>query len=414
MIRKLKIRLIALSMSALVVLLALIVAGMNLISYNALVQEADNTLSILSQNKGHFPDQKKAPETGTDSGPMPHASSPELPYESRYFSVVLNKEGEVLFSDTDKIASVTSSSAIPFAETVETSGKIKGFVDQFRFIRCEDDTGNIRIIFLDCGRKLDSFLTFFYSSLIMSCAGVVVVFFVILFFAGKIIRPIAESYEKQKRFITDAGHEIKTPLTIIQANTDLMEMEFGKNESLQDIEQQVTRLRDLTDDLVLLARMEESEQTLQKIPFPLSEVAEELLQSFQKPASQNGQTLQYQIAPMVSVTGNQKAIRQLLSILIDNALKYTPSGGTILFTLEKQNRTARLTLSNTTAAPIQSEDLSHIFDRFYRTDTSRNSETGGHGIGLSVAKAIITAHNGKIQATAPNNTTFQITVTLPL
>lgn len=345
---------------------------------------------------------------------MPHASSPELPYESRYFSVVLNKEGEVLFSDTDKIASVTSSSAIPFAETVETSGKTKGFVDQIRFIRCEDDTGNIRIIFLDCGRKLDSFFTFFYSSLIMSCAGVVVVFFVILFFAGKIIRPIAESYEKQKRFITDAGHEIKTPLTIIQANTDLMEMEFGENESLQDIEQQVTRLRDLTDDLVLLARMEESEQTLQKIPFPLSEVAKELLQSFQKPATQNGQTLQYQIAPMVSVTGNQKAIRQLLSILMDNALKYTPSGGTILFTLEKQNRTTRLTLSNTTAAPIQSEDLSHIFDRFYRTDTSRNSETGGHGIGLSVAKAIITAHNGKIQATAPNNTTFQITVTLPL
>ena len=150
-------------------------------------------------------------------------------------------------------------------------------------------------------------------------------------------------------------------------------MEFGENESLQDIEQQVTRLRDLTDDLVLLARMEESEQTLQKIPFPLSEVAEELLQSFQKPASQNGQTLQYPNCTYGIRYRKPKSNPSTAFYFDGQCLKVHAIRRTIRFTLEKQNRTARLTLSNTTAAPIQSEDLSHIFDRFYRTDTSRNS-----------------------------------------
>lgn len=410
MIRKLKRRLIALSMTALTILLAIIVAGMNLISYSALTSEADTTLSLLSQNKGRFPDQSGAPEKHKDD--FPRGMSPELPYESRYFSVLLNDSGNVIFSETSKIAAVDSEAAIHYARSVLERGATSGFADQFRFLRTDDDAGT-RIIFLDCGRKLDSFFTFLYASLAMSLVGIAAVFCVILFFAGRIIRPIAESYEKQKRFITDAGHEIKTPLTIISANVDLLEMDLGENESLEDIRQQTTRLRLLTDDLVLLARMEETGNALPKIEFPLSEVAEETLRPFQTLAEQQNKTVTCSIEPLVALNGNDKAIGQLFSILMENALKYAPTGTNITFALEKQSKSVRIIVQNSTETPMSSDDLIHIFDRFYRTDHSRNSETGGHGIGLSLAKAIVTAHGGKIHADAPDPQRFRITVILP-
>lgn len=397
---------------------------MNIISYQALVSEADPTLSILSQNKGRFPDMI---ENGTEAGddktgddfethkrePLPHGLSPELPYESRYFSVLLNQSGNVILTETSKIASVSPASAIEYAQTVIVQNKTRGFVDRFRFV-CNQDNGEVRIIFLDCDRKLDSFRIFLYASLGMALAGIIAVFFIICFFAERILRPIAENYEKQKRFITDAGHEIKTPLTIINANVDILEMELGENESLTDIQQQTKRLKSLTDDLVMLARMEEAEDTMQKIGFPLSEVVAETAKPFQKLAVQQGKTFVCTIEAMLSIKGNDPAIRKLVSILMDNALKYSPVGGTITLDLKKQNKSVHLSVFNTTNTRIKPESLAYVFDRFYRTDASRNSETGGHGIGLSIAKTIVAAHGGKIQATAPNEYAFQITVFLPV
>ncbi len=411
MIRKLKTRFIALSMTALAVLLILIVAGMNLISYHALVSEADETLSILAQNEGRFPEMNKNDFFDIPGPEPPHDLSPELPFESRYFSVLLNDAGGIILTETSKIASVDTEAAIDYANQVVSRGKTQGFLKQFRFI-CYDDNENIRIIFLDCSRTLDNFRTFLYASLTMTLLGIVAVFFVIFFFAGKIIRPIAESYEKQKRFITDASHEIKTPLTIIGANADILEMELGENESLSDILQQTKRLKALTDDLVTLARMEEAEDAMQKIVFPLSEVVAEAAQPYHKLAAQQGKAFACHIQPLLSVNGNDGAIAKLVSILLDNAFKYSPPGGTVTLDLEQQNRTVYLSVSNNTDTPVRPESLTRIFDRFYRADESRNSETGGHGIGLSIARAVVAAHGGKIQALSPDGRTFQITVAL--
>ena len=246
-------------------------------------------------------------------------------------------------------------------------------------------------------------------SLIMALAGYVIVFVIVFILSGKIIQPIAESYEKQKRFITDAGHEIKTPLTIIHANVDILEMELGKNESLSDISQQTKRLRSLTDDLVMLARMEESEETMQKIDFPVSEVVTEAARPFRTLAIQQGKEFTCTIQPLLTLKGNDKAIEQLVGILLENALKYSPTGGTVAFDLTKQNRSVCLSVFNTANTEIKGEQLNHVFDRFYRTDFSRNSETGGHGIGLSIAQAIVTAHGGKIQAMTQDGHSFRIT-----
>lgn len=404
MIRKLRIQFTTLAMLSLLLLLTVIVTGMNLLNYRSVVKDADEVLSLISQNRGIFP------TIDGDLGPggrRPHGISPELQYESRYFSVLLGDDGTVIRVDTSRIASVDSNQAADYAMAVEQRSTEKGFYEQFRYIKSYETTG-VRISFLDCGRKLDAYHNFLFISIMMASAGFLVVFFVIVFFSGKFIRPIAESYEKQKHFITDAGHEIKTPLTIIRANTDLLEMDIGSNESLDEIRRQAKRLTGLTNDLVSLARMEESERAMPMIEFPVSEVVQEAAAPFQAPALSQNKQLVCSIRPLLSMKGNDQAVSQLVSLLLDNALKYSPEGGVISLQLARQGKHLVLSVSNPTAAEIRPDQLSHVFDRFYRSDPSRNSQTGGHGIGLSIAKAIVTAHGGKITAQTKDGHSFLI------
>ncbi len=405
MIRKLKTKFIALTMGALFALLTVLLVAMNLLNYSSVVREADAVLVVLSQNKGDFPG-------GNGGGHLPPDMSPETPYESRYFSAVLDKAGQVVRVDTRSITTVDDPAARDYALTAVKKERNEGFVKEFRYIR-RSEPGGCRIIFLDCGRRLAAFTDFLYGSTLCAVAGYVAVFFVVVFLAGRFIRPIAESHDKQKQFITDAGHEIKTPLTIIQANADLLEMEWGDCESLADIRQQTKRLKALTDDLVLLARMEEAEKAREKARvkplFSLSEAVTEALLPFRGPAARQDKQLLWRIQPGLTLRGSEKAIQQLVSILLDNALKYSPAGSSILVLLEQQGKTVQLSVANVTASPVQPDNLHRVFDRFYRDDTSRNSQTGGHGIGLSVAKAIVTAHGGKIQATTQDGHSFQIT-----
>lgn len=220
MIRKLKFKFITLAMSALFALLAVIVTGMNVINYNSVVEESDAILLLLSDNKGMFPDIM--PDGGIVPGEnRPPFFSPETPYESRYFSVLFGNSGEIIDINTSKIASIDDETAIEYAEMVIDKKQKKGFVSNYRYF-VYSEFNNTRILFLDCGRKLDSFRSFLYTSIFMSLAGYAIVFIVITILSGKIINPIIESYEKQRRFITDAGHEIKTPLTIISANVDIL------------------------------------------------------------------------------------------------------------------------------------------------------------------------------------------------
>ena len=408
MIKKLKIKFIVLSMTSLFILLLIIVAGMNIINYTSVCAQADEILSLISQNRGVFPDFKgKGPDR------LPRNMSPELQDESRYFSVLLDNSGNLIHVETSRITSVDTSTAIEYARNVMEKGKERGFIDRFRFVQShEGDT--TRIIFLNHERQLNAFYQFLLISTGMSLAGFIVVFFIISFCAGKITRPIAEAYEKQKRFITDAGHEIKTPLTIINTNVDILEMDIGENECVEDIKQQTKRLTDLVNDLVYLARMEESENSLQMIEFPVSEIVQETAMPFKTLAQTQNKDFTCNVQPMLSMYGNDKAIQQLISILMDNALKYSPQGGAITLNFTKQNKTLTLTVYNTTQTEVNPDELKFVFDRFYRTDRSRNSETGGHGIGLSVAKAIVTAHGGKIHASTTDGQSFQVMVSLPV
>lgn len=409
MIKKLQRRFILLSMSAFLLVLTVIITGINIVNYNAVVQEADRLLSIMTKNQGDFP-----ADPDKFGAMLPPGMSPEIPYESRYFSVVANVETkQILFIETSQIISVDAQSAVDYAQTALNKGQATGFINGFRYQIQKENTFT-RITFLDCGRKLDAYYSFLFASIAISLVGYLIVFALIAFFSNRIIRPISESYEKQKRFITDASHEIKTPLTIIGADTDVLEMEVGEeNEWISDIKKQVAQLTTLTNDLVFLSRMEESEQALPMIEFPFSEVATETIDSFQAVAKKQEKELLSTVPPMMSLFGNEKSIRQLVSILLDNAIKYSPSQETIHFTIEEQNNFFLLTVVNKAQQPLHKDQLKLLFDRFYRADASRNSKTGGHGVGLSIAKAIVEAHHGKIIASSPSENTLQITVKLP-
>ncbi|MCI6957920.1 MAG: ATP-binding protein [Clostridiales bacterium] len=235
----------------------------------------------------------------------------------------------------------------------------------------------------------------------------------VVYCSGRIVRPFAESYEKQKRFITDAGHEIKTPLTVLQADADILEMELGSNEWLSDMQGQIKHLSALTNDLVSLARMEEGETSLHLLEIPVSDVISEAAESFRSLAQAQGKTLAVRVEPMLSMAADEKSIRQLIGILLDNALKYSPEGSEITLNFSKQARQLKLTVTNTSSAPLPGENPDILFERFYRVDSSRNSQTGGHGIGLSIAKAIVTAHGGKIHAATIADTALQITAQFP-
>ncbi|MDD6212392.1 MAG: HAMP domain-containing sensor histidine kinase [Clostridiales bacterium] len=338
--------------------------------------------------------------------------SQETPYETRYFSVLLNNSGEVVQTETSRIAAVDRATAIEYAQQAFQNKDSGGFIAGLRYMKYEEGN-NFRITFLNCGKELQSFRSFLWISVGMSLCGLFIIFWVIFFCAGKIIRPAAESYEKQKRFITDAGHEIKTPITIINANIDLLEMELGENECLSDIHQQADRLTALTNDLVYLARMEEPENKVEMVEMPISDVISEAIVPFKAVAQGQGKEIRCSIEPLLSMKGNQKSMEQLISILMDNALKYSPSGEAVNVFFARQGKYLRLNVQNKTSDLVSTEDIPHLFERFYRTDQSRNSETGGYGIGLSVAKAIVTAHGGKIHAWTDNGSSFHITVSIP-
>lgn len=409
MIKKLRIKFILLSMSAFFTVVFMIIAGINIINYNGITSKTDKILEILSENNGSFPMGRK----GSSGRHLPPNMSPEVPYEARYFSVVINNHsGNIVQVETSRIVSLNTTDAINFAKNVMTNNKTYGFAGHYRYIKSNTGT-EIRVVFLDCQREVDQFLLFLFVSIAVSLISLIIVFAIITFFSKKLVRPISESYEKQKRFITDAGHEIKTPLTIINADADVLEMEIGENEWLADIKKQAKKLTSLTNDLVYLSRMAETSASAQAVEFSVSDAVSETASSFQSLAKAHGKTFTCNIQPMLSMKGDEKAIRQLVSILLDNALKYSPSNGIVSLSLEKHSRTLLLSVSNTTVNPVPQESLPLLFDRFYRIDSSRNSQTGGYGIGLSIASAIVTAHNGKIQAASDESYSLKISAAFP-
>ncbi len=415
MIKKLRIKLITASMLSIFMVLLIIMSFVGALNYKKIVNDADNTLMILMDNGGRFPEGRKPFEDKPEHEQMKRdypMISPELPYESRYFLVFLNDKGEVTSVNTGKISAVDTSAAISYAEKVWNINKNKGFADSYRYMK-SDINGENCIIFLDCLRSLDNFKNLVTTICIVSIIGLLAVFALAIMLSGRIMRPFLENYEKQKQFITDAGHELKTPITIIDADSEILEMDFGESQWIDDIRNQTRRLSDLTNNLILLSKMEEGHDNRNMIEFPFSDIVEEEITSFKALAKTQNKELESDVQKMISLCGDEKSLRQLIEILMDNAMKYSEEKGKISVSLQEQKNSACLRIYNTTKF-ISQNDVKHLFDRFYRTDKSRNSQTEGYGLGLSIAAAIVKTHKGKITAVSDDEKSLTVTVMLPL
>jgi signal transduction histidine kinase len=266
-------------------------------------------------------------------------------------------------------------------------------------------------IFVNCERELETFRTFLFAGISISLLGLLLVFILVFFFSRMILRPVAESYEKQKRFITDASHEIKTPLTIIDANTEVIEMTDGESQWTKSTRKQIARLTALTEKLVFLSRMDEDGAQLDMADFSISDAILDTGEPFVPLAASKGRTLTLSVEPDIHYHGNEGTIRQLISLLLDNAVKYSQEGGQIHLAFFRHGRSLCLSVKNTVEeiAPGRHDEF---FERFYRADSSRNQKSGGSGIGLSVAYAIVQSHRGKISARSADGSSLEILVTL--
>ena len=409
MIRKLRTRLVVVCMLSLLLVIAVILGVVLATSYQGVVSDADRVLALLAENEGEFPVLK---EDFDWEALGPRRQSQELGYEIRYFSVLLDETGAVVETDTGQIAAVDEETAVDYAVQSLAQDTQAGFLKDYRYLISQEGT-DTRVIFLDCGASMVAFRSTLFTSLWVAAVGLAAVLFLILLFSRRLVRPLILGYEKQKRFITDAGHEIKTPIAIIQADSEVLALESGENEWIQDIQHQIRRLSSLTNDLIYLSRMEEDQGRGKFLPLSLSQVVTETAQAFQTMAKSQNKSFTIDVQPGLAMEGEEKALGQLVSVLLDNALKYAPEGGEIALALARQGKYFRLTVENT-AQGITKELLENLFDRFYRGDVSRDSSQGGYGIGLSIARAVVQAHRGKISAAAKGEDKLLIAVLLPM
>lgn len=413
MIAKLRRRFIGSTMLAVVLVLALLMAAVNIANYVNTDREAKELLSYLCENEGIFPEEwffPRGSHKGRDAIFQPKNSDPETPYETRYFTVRLNAYGYLLSVDTSNIAAVDMEQAFNMASQLWQQGLDSGYWGPYKYLAVGAD-GVTMYVFLDCSRDLEAAGRFCISSILVALLGAGAIFLLLLPLSKKAVAPMAESYEKQKTFITNAGHEIKTPLAVIDSCTEVLELEQGENKWTQGIREQIARLDSLTQHLVSLARLDESDAVIVKQEFDLSAAVAESLRPFALLAGQKELAWQTELEPGLRYTGSESSLRQLCGILADNAVKYSAPGGPIVFRLSRRGKHIVLSCQNP-AEGLDPGDQRHFFDRFWRGDDSRSTETAGHGIGLSLAKAITEAHGGSIRAHSPDGRRLEISATL--
>ena len=251
--------------------------------------------------------------------------------------------------------------------------------------------------------------TLIRQMLLFGALAMAVLFVLSIFIAQRIVRPLEENDRRQKRFISDAGHELKTPIAVISTNSELLQREIGENEWLANIAYENERMSALVGQLLLLSRAEN--EALPKEAVDLSALVGGEALPFESYAFEKGFEIVSEITPDLTVTGNPMQLRQLVSILLDNAVAHG-TGGEILLSLQKGKNIAVLSVSNA-ADEIDTEQLPHLFERFYRTDEARTDEGAHYGLGLSIAKAVVDAHGGTIHAEYQNGRAV-FTITLPL
>ena len=391
MLKKMRWRFIGSAMAAFAAVVLSLLCVVNLWNYFSMTRQQDATLERLLEVDSAV---KQVPE---GKGVPPFATmdrfSPEVPYMIRFFSIHMGADGTVERFNQDYIASVSEEEAEGYAEAVLARKRDRGYEGGYRYLISRE--GQTSVLFLNSERELQAMKTLLWITLAIAGGSLAVVFALVVLFSRRAIAPYLKNMEAQKQFITNASHELKTPLTAISTSADVLAMEYTGNEWVQNIRSQAGKLSKLITNLVTLSRLDEEDPFPAKSEFSLSEVLWELCEPFGPLAKAKGKHFTQEIDNDLNAIGDRTAIQQLFSILLDNALKYSPEGGKVSLIAKQNGKKAEVMVSNTVDTE-EKRDLSRLFDRFYRADESHSGTVAGTGIGLSIAKATVQAHGGKI------------------
>ena len=400
MVRTLQIKFVKTAMTAISVLLLVVICAISgIYSFDVYTKEK-NTAEMLANNGG-IPDfgmmkqdrrDRTEPMKPFDGGRM----SPDDVMAVRYFMVLYDADGVIESVDTGSIYSVTDEEAEEYGRQVIAGGRQSGVTGSFMYFLKDNGDGKTAA-FVDVSSQISSILSVIVISLIIAAIAWILMFVFVSVLSRRAIAPIAENIVRQKQFVTNAGHELKTPLAIIMANTEALELFNGESKWTRNIKAQTGRLNDLMQNLLTLSKMDEADLNLPMQDFDLGALIGETAASFEEPAREKGLRLSVE-TPEITVKANRDSVGQLIGILLDNAVKYTPEGGEISVTAFAEGGSVILREQNTVSPKDCEQNPERLFDRFYRRDEARTQKKGGYGIGLSAARAIAAANGGQISA----------------
>ena len=375
--------------------------------------DSDERSALAPGNSDHRP--SGLPEDPGAGGPGRRVrngrlSGAEVARLSNYYTATLDDSGQVQSWSSERKDLYDDAYIQSFADQVLALGQASGRVDT-QFFRLSDAEDGRLLIVLDARLELAAGERVLLTTLLVAGIACLLLSLGAWLLIRRMVQPVAEAFDRQQQFVWDASHELKTPLAVIQANADVLENEIGQNENLGYIRSEVRRADDLVKNLLTLARMDRGTVRPDLLPLDWTDTVLSVLLPFETSVYEAGKTMETDLAEQVYVTGDAAMLQQLTVILLSNALKYSDAHGVIRVRLSRKGRNAELRVENT-GEGISPGDLPRIFDRFYRTDRSRNSETGGEGLGLAIAQSIVEAHHGKITAESTPGQLTSFIVTL--
>ena len=420
MIRALQKKFVVTAMIAVTVLLLVVLGALNVFNAVSNTRQTEFLLDDLGHQAAFFPRTEDDTLPPAAAEPEPASGAPGTPAEGQpgpfepgrrrgfldepmdentrmsalYFVADLDDQGRVLRTDVSHIASVTEEEAAELARGLDLT-QTGGSAGSYRYKVFSRPGGGYRIVFLDSAARRNAVMRVALLSLLLGSVSWLLMLALVMALSRRAIRPIAENMERQRQFVTDAGHELKTPVAIILANVDAMEMRGGESKYSRNIRSQAVRLSELMKNLLTLARVDEYSVLEQPQRLDFSSLCREVFLPFREAAELKHIRYDMDLSDGLELMGDRNLLSQLCSILADNAVKYCPEEGAIRVSLRTENRRVCLRVSNTvTEVP----DLERIFDRFYRADSSRNQKSGGFGIGLSAAQTIAHLHRAELTA----------------
>lgn len=394
------------AMLAFGILLVLLVGGIAVAGYVQMERSADVFLQRVM-------DEEKMEAAKHPPKPVFGYELPSRPSMSEYYVITTDRQGAILCMEQRGGWEADTELMEEYVAQIVNSGQENGKIGKYKYLLRWKTDEAAKLVLMDNAVQAHALADHLRTACLVSLLGAAVLFVILLPVSARVVRSYAMNIEKQKRFITDAGHELKTPVAIILSNVDAMDLIQGENKWSRNIRSQTARLSSLLGQLLLMARMDEQSVSMRTENVDLVSMIREEVETYQESMAKRGLSFEQRIEEIGILRGNRENLRQLIHILMDNAVQYADEGGKIELLLESRGRRARLVLRNSVES-VPSCPPDALFDRFLRGDSARTQKSGGYGIGLSAAKSIVQNHHGKIEAAYGRGDSVRLTVELPL